>query len=91
MRRVVRTYLSPPSALPRITPTRSESTSQFGHPASSRAERPALTDHIWPSSKCAATLGGMGSFHAIGSHGNSRTQPPIFEYVLSSGLYGSAS
>ena len=83
---MVRTYLSPPSALPRMTPTRSESTPQLGHPASSSAVRAALTDHIWPGSKCAATLGGIGSFHAIGSHGNSRTQPPMREYVLSSGV-----
>ncbi len=38
----------------------------------------------------AATRGGIGKRHFIGSHSYSRTQPPIFEYVLSAAL-GSAS
>jgi len=36
------------------------------------------------------TLGGTGSFQRTGSHAYDRTQPPIFEYVLS-GAFGSGS
>ena len=78
-RNAVRSCFSPPRALPMMTPTRSGSTPQSGQPASTSAERAALTDHCWPRSICAATLGGSGSRQAIGSHGYSCTQPPIRE------------
>ncbi len=66
-----------------MTATRSGSTVQSGQPASRSAARAAETAQRWPSSICAATFGGMGSFQATGSQPNSRTQPPIREYVLS--------
>ncbi len=37
-----------------------------------------------------ATLGGTGRCQPNGSHSKSRTQPPIWEYVLS-GAFGSGS
>ena len=73
-----------------ITATRSGSTVQSGQPASSSAARVHATAHFWPSSICALTAGGIGSFHASGSHGKSRTHPPMREYVLS-GACGSGS
>ena len=90
MRRLLRCCLSPPMALPRITATRSGSTVQSGQPASISAARVHATAHFWPSSICVLTAGGIGSFHASGSQGKSRTQPPIREYVLS-GTCGSGS
>ena len=66
-------------ALPRMTATRSVSTFQPGQPASTRAVRAAEIAQRWPPSIWAATLGGIGSFQATGSHGNSRTHPPIRE------------
>ncbi len=49
-----------------------------------------LTAHFCASSMTAATFGGIGSRQASGSHAHWRTQPPIFEYVLS-GAFGSGS
>ena len=60
-----------------MTATRSGSTRQSGQPASSSAERAADTAHCWPTSICSATFGGTGSRQASGSHGYSRTQPPM--------------
>ena len=77
-------------ALPMMTATRSGSTVQSGQPASSSAARVHATAHFWPSSICALTAGGIGIRHASGSQGNSRTQPPMREYVLS-GACGSGS
>ncbi len=73
-----------------MTATRSESTPQAGQPAIVRAERAAERAQRWPSSICLATVGGMGSRQAIGSHSNSRTQPPIVEYVLSGTAWSSS-
>ena len=78
-------------ALPKMMATRSGSTVQSGHPASSSAERLPVTAHFWLSSIWALTVGGIGSFHASGSQANSRTHPPMREYVLSSGVCGSGS
>ena len=61
------------------TATRSGSTLQPGQPASIRAARAAATAHFWPSSIWSPTFGGSGSRQPIGSHPNSRTQPPIRE------------
>jgi len=51
--------------------------------ASVNAARAAGIAQRWPSSICAATIGGTGSRHAIGSQAKSRTHPPIRLYVLS--------
>ena len=48
------------------------------------------TAHFWASSIASPTFGGIGSFQPSGSHSQSRTQPPIFEYVFS-GACGSGS
>ena len=90
IRRLLRCCLSPPIALPMMTATRSGSTVQSGQPASSSAERVPATAHFWPPSIWVLTAGGIGSFHASGSHAKSRTHPPIREYVLS-GACGSGS
>jgi hypothetical protein len=66
-----------------MTATRSLSIDQLGQPASISAARAPTCAHRWPSSICAATVGGIGSFQRIGSQSNSRTHPPIVEYVLS--------
>jgi hypothetical protein len=79
IRRLLRCCLSPPMALPMMTATRSGSTVQSGQPASSSADRLHATDHFWPSSICALTAGGIGSFHASGSQLKSRTHPPMRE------------
>ena len=72
-----------------MTATRSLSTGQPGQPASVRAARAAEIAHRWPSSICAATIGGTGSRHAIGFQSKSRTHPPITLYVLSGTLWSS--
>jgi hypothetical protein len=73
-----------------MTATRSGSTPHSGQPASVNAARAAESAHCWPMSIWSATFGGTGRRHPIGSHGNSRTQPPMREYVLS-GAFGSGS
>ncbi len=52
--------------------------------------RVQATAHFCPSSMLSETLGGIGSLQPSGSHSQSRTQPPIFEYVFA-GACGSAS
>ena len=55
-----------------------------------RAARAAEIAQRWPSSICAATMGGTGSRQAIGFQSNSRTQPPMVLYVLSGTLWSSS-
>ncbi len=52
--------------------------------------RVQATAHFCASSMASPTVGGIGSFHSSGLQSQSRTQPPIFEYVFS-GAFGSAS
>ncbi len=73
-----------------MTATRSLSTDQFGQPASVSAARAAEIAQRWPSSICAATIGGTGSRQATGFQSNSRTQPPMVLYVLSATLWSSS-
>ena len=59
-------------------------------PWSANTARVQATAHFCPSSIASLTFGGTGSFHASGSQLQSRTQPPIFEYVLSGALWSSS-
>ncbi len=73
-----------------MTATRSVSTGQPGQPASISAARAAEIAQRWPSSIWAATMGGTGSRQASGLQSNSRTHPPIVQYVLSGTLWSSS-
>ena len=66
-----------------ITAVRSRSSGRSGQPASASAIRVQAIAHFWTSSIASLTFGGIGSFQSSGSHSQSRTHPPIFEYGLS--------